>query len=319
MPMTSTGTSNSRPNIIVTEDVMKELNKEALRYPDRETACGVVGLIYEDGTIALTGTIPAPALDVVRNVATAQLGGKDLKAAYDWLHANFGAINHGKETKVLFAFIGKAHSHQKIAFHTFSSTDEESILEAVRDLDSEVAVWPLLLISEFKSQIRTVGQMEGTISVESDTTVRVRFYYLDKKMVQMGRTKPILIQPKVVKSTSLPALLPPLSWRHTDEDNFRRQLRQLDEYGAQTFVIQHNADSDPEHEVQFVIVHPKWNGKTVIIVTDWDYPKSKPVIKVVSPNGTIKVIHTDIHGAPIWQPKNDFIDILFELVELKEI
>lgn len=316
--MTSTATTNSdsKVNLLVTRDVLHALNKEALRFPDIETAVGVVGLHFEDGTIALTGIIPAPARDVVRNVATAQLGGKDLKDAFEWLAKNHHALN--PKTEIEFFFAGKAHSHQKISFNVFSSTDEQSMLGAVEKHGAEFQVWPLLLISEFKSEVSVLGQMQGTVSVSSRTNVRIRFYYLDKKMVGLGRRTPVLVKPQVIDAKGLPVVLPKLPWRYADEDSFRRQLRQLDEYGAKTIVIHHNVDDDPEDEVQFIIQHPDWR-KTLIITTNWDYPRTQPVVRVISSSGEIKIVTHDVHKAPIWTSESDFIDIVFELLELEEL
>lgn len=312
--------TTSTPKLLITTEAAQDLAREALKFPNRETACGLVGLILSNGTVAITGIIAPSAMDIIRNVATTQFGGENLAAATEWLQVNYGLI-HKKET-AKFAFLWKGHSHHQLGFDHFSSTDEESILDAVQKYGLEVAIGVLTLIDEDKSVVHTEMQ-PGTLSVESDSSVRLRFYYLSREMVAQGITKPILLTPKVINAKSVPAL-PSLPWQFTDEENFRRQIRQLEEYEARVVVLHRDVNGDPVQEVQFVVQKPSWKG-VLIITTNWDFPNTPPVVEVVSdtdpskPGSEKHEVKTDKEGNPLWNPDTDFIDLVFRLEEMEEL
>lgn len=310
------------PQLLVTTQTLRELTAETLKFPTIETACGLVGMTLSSGQIVIAGIIPPSARDIVRRVATVKFGGENLEAAVVWDEENFERI-HKDDKTAKFSFIWKKHSHHGLDYDHFSLTDENSILDAVKKYGMEFAIGILALIPENKSVIRTKNQMEGTISVESETLVQFRFYYLDRKMVEAGIEKPILITPKVIDEKSVPAM-PKLAWQFYDEDNFNRQLRQLDEYGAKVTVLHRDVRDDPIEEIQFVIRKESWKG-ILMITTNWDYPASDPLIQVISdidpdrPGKETYQVTKDINGQPIWTPESDFIDVVFELEKLKEL
>ncbi|KKQ92634.1 MAG: hypothetical protein UT17_C0001G0013 [Candidatus Woesebacteria bacterium GW2011_GWB1_39_10] len=320
--MTSTAGSATDPRVLITRKVLRELSAETLKYPNIETACGLVGMVLANGTIVIAGVIPPSTRDIVRRQATVKFGGEGLSAAVLWMEANFANI-HKNDSVANFSFIWKKHSHHGLGYNHFSQTDVNSIVEAVEKYKMEFAIGILALIPENRSTVHTRGQMKGTVSVESDVTVRFRFYYFDRNMLQAGIREPKLVTPQVVDEKVVP-VMPPLAWQWVDEDGFNRQLRQLEEYGARATPIYRDVNGDPIQEIQFVITKPNWKG-TLLVTTNWDYPKTPPLIQVISdvdptrPGKELHEVKLDADGKPIWTSESDFIDVVFELEKLEEL
>jgi hypothetical protein len=301
---------------MITNEAAADLAQEALKFLHRETACGLVGLIFSDAAIAITGIIPPSVMDIVRNVTTTQFGGENLAAAAEWLQVNYNLI-HKEADKPKFAFLWKGHSHHQLNYDHFSSTDEDSILEAV-NLGLDVAIGALTLIDR-NDMVVYPGLQNGTIYVTAGASVRLRFYYLSRAMVDAGIKKPILLTPRIISAKSVPAL-PSLPWEFTNEAAFRRQIRQLEDYGAHIVVLHRDVSGDPTQEVQFVVQKPSWRG-TLMITTSWDYPNTPPLIQVISdtdpskPGMEINEAKLDKDGHSLWTPETDFIDIVLKIVE----
>lgn len=309
------------PKLLITKQAVHDLRAEALRFLTNETGAGLFGLIYTQAgkteTVAITGVIPAPAADIVRRVATVSLSGNKMSEAVDWLEKNHAAI-HGAANGVEFAFLYYAHSHHKMDFRHFSGRDIQSMYEAIHKHGMKLAVGVLMLITEEWEKIHTKDSMEGTISIEVDTRVHLRFYYLDRVMVDAGIREPTLIRPEVVDGKSLP-VVPPLSWEYTNEDEFLLQMRKLERQGARVTVIKGNFDSDPVLEIKFIISKPTWQGKVLLITTDWNFPASPARVEVIRPGAGIKPLSTDKAGAPIWMVNDDFLDVMLRFEELESL
>lgn len=308
---------------MITEEAADDLVTEVIRFPSHENACGIVGLTFTNGSMAITGIIPAASMDIVRNESTAKFGGENLKAAVEWMETNFDLLHPDDvKAKAEFTFFWKGHTHQQIKYPHYSSTDEQSILDAVKKYGMEKAVGVLGLIDHKEDSLHAnlvKTGLSGTRSFE----VSLLFYYLDQKMVASGEEKPILLTPRIIKAKNVPAL-PPLPWEFTNEDSFKRQIRQLDEFGARVVPLHRNVNGDAIQEVQFIITKPDWNGN-LIITTNWDYPKTPPLIQVISdidprhPGKELHEVKLDVEGKPIWTHVSDFIDVVFELEKLKEL
>lgn len=313
-----------KPRLMVTEEAADDLVTEVIRYPGHENACGLVGLTFANGSMAITGIIPASPMDIVRRESTAQFGGDTLAAAVEWMDINYGLLHpEDVKAKAEFTFFWKAHTHQQLKYSHFSSTDNKSILDAVKKHGMQKAIGVLGIIDRMEGTKRSNLGRTG-LTAKRLFEVSLLFYYLDQEMVDRGQEEPILLTPKIIKAKNVPAL-PPLPWSFTNEDSFKRQLRQLDEFGARVVPLYRDVDKDPIQELQFVIFKPgKWKG-TLFITTDWDYPKSSPLIQVLSdidptrPGKELHEVQLDIEGKPIWTPESDFLDVVLELEELKEL
>ncbi len=305
------------PKIFVTDSVIAAMSKEVLAHPHEETAWGIYGLKLANGDLIITGVMEPSPHDIVRRYATASFGGEHAAAELTWLNDNWdmmvglGLAPEGAQ----FKFLYKGHSHQHLDYARYSETDEQSILEAVRDDELEVAIGPLAICNVPDPRILRLKRGEG-ISFFTSQYVRFVFYYMDKAMVARGLTKPILIQPEVIRATEVP-MTPPQGWQFTNQSGFERELQLIRNYGCDVVANFLEIEGGPPFEIQLVVGRPTW-CHYLFITTHWDHPRTPPAFKLVAKgHAAASTLHFASSKAllegEIWQPGQSLLEAIFRL------
>jgi hypothetical protein len=312
------------PPVYITEVAAAEMYKETIRHYDIETGWGLYGLEFSDGAILIYGTLLPLEEDIVRRTATTEVGGTDMVNALRWLKSNHELLlKHSKTARGVqppkFMFLWKGHSHHTMGLKQYSGTDNTSIIEAVEKDGMKVAIGPLANIIRHGIEVgydsRFLSWSKDVLRVRSIGSVELRFHYFDRKMLELGYKRPILIAPILVKQESVP-VIPPLGWKFTDNTEYLEQKRHLKNYGCTVQVIHQDTDGKPPFEIKFVIKNPDWVGQTLIIETSWNFPKDPPRWYVLPKGKKGRARYKcprHLLDDPLWTKGDDFIDLIFRL------
>ena len=309
------------PVVHITPAVIEQMADEVLRHPRRETAWGIVG-VRQNGTSIITGVVLPSASDVVRNFATASFGGTGAAERVQWLLSNWDYMKelglNPDDTE--FVIMYKGHSHhglQPFGFPRYSGTDERSILEAVTDENGlDEAVGPLAVCSVSEPTIRLLHGKRG-ITYRRSAAVHFVFYYLSKKMVEAGITRPILIRPVLVDDPTQVPVTPPEGWHHAHEAEFQRELDLLQGYGCEVAVNYREIEGGPPYEIVLSVDRNTWRNM-LTITTFWDHPNTPPKFKVTelgrnrSPSTHFAGTPALLEG-PIWEKGQPLLIAVFAL------
>lgn len=166
--MISTANSaGGKPRLMITDSAVEDLVTEVVRFPDHENAFGIVGLTFANGSMVITGIIPPASMDIVRRESTAKFGGDDLAAAVEWMDTNYSLLHpDDKDQKAEFTFFWKGHTHQQIRYPHYSSTDFQSILDAVKKYGMDKVVGVLGLIDRKEGSMRSEIVKTGVVAKE---------------------------------------------------------------------------------------------------------------------------------------------------------
>ncbi len=311
------------PPVLVTRQVLEVMTAEVLAHPAIETAWGLYGVILPDGSVIVAGVLRPTDTDIVRRVVTTEYGGQSAAARVAWLAANHKLMcDHGLNPNgARFSFLYKGHSHHTLAFDRYSMTDITSIREAVVDDGLEVAIGPLATIAVNGTVIKPIEDRKHGLRVIGGSEVKFRFYYFSKTMAAARRRLPVLVQPTVIDAADVP-LLPPMGWQFTQEDEYLEQLRHLRAMGCDVTILHRDIQAGPPYELQFIVKHPAWR-KMLSIVTAYDYPKTPPQFAYVATGkevpGSPFVGYPALLEGPLWQPGDDFLEVVLRLLARGEL
>lgn len=313
------------PEVLITPSAASAIIDEALLHPFIETACGLVGFIFPNDLPVIVGTVPAPVLDIVRKNATVSIGGVNIAAAMKWLYDNYkvSRLHLGEPDMLPLEHLWYAHSHQQIGMKYYSGTDETSMLEAITKHGFTLAVGPLVNITHFSGGLDPIRKTRTFIRGKRRSEVELRFYYLSKKMVDAGITKPIIAMPRFINEKKVPSI-PSLPWVFADEAHYAEQLRHIHAIGATVIPLHRNVDDDPIQELQLIVKKEgEWKG-SLIITTQPDFPASEPSFQVVgdydtaTPGKEVLSVKVDKDGNNLWShPGADFIEVISKLIEME--
>lgn len=314
----------SPPPVYITEVAAAAMYSETISHYDIETGWGLYGLRFGDGAILIYGILKPFQSDVVRRTATTQVGGPDMANALRWLKSNHELLVKHSTTKEHveppeFMFLWKGHSHHTMGLRQYSGTDVSSIVEAVEKDGMPLAIGPLANIIDYGIEVGYQNGFfdlsKGVLKVRDLGSIELRFYYFDKKMLDLGYRMPVLISPIVVKKTSVP-VIPPLGWKFVDNSEYLEQIRHLRNYGCDLRIIHQDTDGKPPFEIKFLIRNPRWVGQTLVIETSWNFPEEPPrwsIIPKAKKGRASSKCPRHLLDDPLWTRGDDFIDLILRL------
>lgn len=305
------------PKLYVTRHALLEMTTEVLAHPDTETAWGLYGFRYPEA-VFVVGVIRPVSSEVIRGYAHAEAGGIEMANAMHWLSVNEELINakvgqskpdHGK-----FTFLYKGHSHHTLGFTHYSSTDQESIYQVVKNDGLDIAIGPLAMI---KSNGVTYSHATWSNEVSCSRYSKVAFlmYMMTKEMIDAGYFEAVEVKPTIIDTVHT-LLVPPLGWEFARDDEFKAQIRNLKNFGCQVKVNHIDVNGKPPLEIQFVIDHKHFK-MALIITTDWNYPEVPPRIMLMpKPGINMSMAEANRLSSRSWWTKgDDFIDIIGKMIE----
>lgn len=296
----------SVPTVYITKGVLRTMTEEMLTFPDHETAWTIYGLLLPDDTVAITGVIRPFRTDVARMVGTVRLGGGVQVSAMEWLHDNFDCmrqkrmIPEGMEFSALF----KGHSHHQLGYPVYSPEDERDILQAVRGDGLRVAIGPLGLLKISNPRIHKPITDTG-IAVSQTSRVHFKFYYLTQQMIEMGQTRPILVEPTIMEDYEVAQYSPPLAWPFVYPDYFYSEVEAFEHYGCDVTYTHILLEEKPPMSIQILVTKPTWKG-VLKITTSWDFPRKWPDIDVI-PLSDKQPPFARLPG--LWHRSKRFVDV----------
>lgn len=301
------------PRVILTAEATETMVDEILNHSS-ETAWALYGLVLADKTVIINGVLRPTPDDVHRQYSEVTIGGEGIKQAVLWLAKNWRLAKRLNTTLegARFVFFLYGHKHPW-GFDELSPKDINSIVTAV-EIDGLDPVIAVLAIARSNKRIRPSGRRVGTLLSTRYSRVWLRFYYLDKSMVDVARAThmepvPAEVIPEVVDEKTVP-MSPPLGWHIVNKAHLAEQLRHLTSMGCSVREVIQNVEGGAPFEIQFWIGHEKWGSTTALALTTlWDFPKSPPKIQLYLDTGILEIAPNDVG----WMADGDFIEIIFQL------
>lgn len=276
------------PTVYLPQRVLDAIADETLAHPRTETGQAFVGIELDDALFIL-GTIP-DIVDTVRLPGFFRLGGQDQVEIFRWLNLHWEAMKQGShsqdqpgwtigkdiplgsippELDLPLSVVGYWHRHPG-DFRDLSSTDMRQVNDMLND--------PMAQRTQVLAPIVTYDRQERLImSYDGDDLIlrsvidemRITFHYFQRGVR-------LLVKPIIVPDTHVP-WLPPLPWHLADLKRMRTELALLKQAGYKVRWQVREMDGDPVQEIIFALDREDWN-KRLVLVTDWDYPESRPRI-----------------------------------------
>lgn len=279
------------PKLIVPERVIRAMVDETLNHPPTETGQSLVGLESNPETIIVLGIIP-DILDTLRQPGLFSLGGTDQVEIFRWLNRHWEAMRKTpssgllppwqlgqiipkgtipKELNFPLRIVGDWHRHPGL-YKTLSAQDVGTIVSILADPAQKRRQY-LTPIAVFEQKRDMTWSLSGNELVVNQSTNRIRINWWFS-----STSTPLKIHhlvPLIVPDNQLP-WLPPIAWHLTDINRMRTELALLNDAGYNVRWTTKEINGDVYvQEVVFGIDHPSWQ-KRLLIVTQWDYPKSLP-------------------------------------------
>lgn len=278
------------PTVYVPQSLMDGIIQDALAHPPTETGMAMLGLeLTGRNAILLMALIP-DLENTVRNPGLFVNGGSDQIQIFKWLNEHWqelrtknrvpgqielwqpdGYLPAGdlpKELDVNLVHIGDWHKHPGM-FKSLSGTDMNTIYDMITDpkIHRKQVLAPIVTVSGQ----RLAYIYNGTeLVVSTGNQIQVNFHWVSEKIPD----RYFDIQPVIVPDDSMP-WLPPLPWHLRNLTRVRQELALIADHGWQYRLIERNMDADPTWEIVIAVDSPGWD-KRALIITDWDYPRSRP-------------------------------------------
>ena len=285
------------PNLLISQRMVDRVVEAASHFLADETGETMVGLVLDAGdvpesmpSIYVLDTI-APDASVVRRSHMFEQGDEAQEDIYYWLRDNWDAyLEIGQdmqgrpirdEWKTQLKHLGDWHKQPGYMIQPSGG----DLMTALRILDDEEQDFEFLLVPIVTLGHDTVTMEDGaivnyfSIPMNDGTSLRMDWWYIhrDVRIFQP-------ITPRVVPD--LP-ILTPYPWHILEQDLLEDEVALMEEAGL--FVIGATtvlweADGDLPLEICFIVGAPGVN-KVLLIVTNWDYPRSAPYARVAEFTG----------------------------------
>ncbi len=288
------------PNLIISQRVVNRVMEAARHFIADETGESMVGLVLEPEdipeampTITILDTI-APDESVIRRSHMFEQGDNIQGDIFNWLMDNWDAyLEIGKDMngkpikeiwKVPLKHLGDWHKQPGYMIQPSGG----DLMTALRILDDEEQGFDFLLVP-----IVTLGHDSVTledevsqvnyfsIPMEDGTSLRMDWWYIhrDVRIFQP-------ITPRIIPSDQIPVLTP-YPWHVLDVDLMDEELASLEKDGlimVGSTVLLWEVDGSLPLEICFIVARAG-APNFILVVTNWDYPKSAPYARVAPLKG----------------------------------
>lgn len=281
------------PNLIISQRVVERVLAAARSYLEDETGETMVGLVVDTDepeqmpTLYVLDTI-APDDSTIRRTHMFEQGDVFQEDIYNWQLDNWNAYREiGKdmnglpirqEWDVPLSHLGDWHKQPGYMIQPSGG----DLMTALRIMDDEENNFEFLLVPIVTLGHPTVTSEEGasvnyfTVPLDDGTSLRMDWWYIhrDVRIFQP-------ITPVIMPKNEMPALTP-YPWHILDIERMDNELRLLENDGliliGQTALLW-ETDGDLPLEICFMVARPG-TTEVFIMITDWDYPRSKPRVRV---------------------------------------
>ena len=302
------------PPIQITDQTMDFIMDEVVQFGlTDETALAIVGLTYPD-RVVVNGVLRPHHHEIQREYAHIHIGGENLGDSMEWLHLNWVLQKkyNSAPQDANFSFLFYGHKHPG-EYGVYSSTDVESMRKVVSK-GLEIAIGPLVTVSSNR-KIWPSRRLRGALEFSRRIRATIRFYVLTKAMHEeaqkLGRLPdPVLITPEIIPAASVPPP-PVLAWHLSSPDHFKEQIRHLkDTWKCQVTPLTRDTVKGPPYEFLLFVSHPSWKENySLLIETQWDFPNSEPIFKLLTPAG-VRLLTNEETG---WKAEMDFLEVVIKL------
>jgi len=285
--------SNNSVKVIVAERVIQAILEETLKYPDIETGQSLLGL--ENGTtIMVLGTIPDPSA-IERSEGSLHLGGEDQAQIFRWYHTHWEELRERSrnysgrqipglkmdllpsELDLPLAVFGDWHKHPR-GMNFPSWTDTNQLYQILTDPEQQrtQVLAPIAIYQRkkflygFKGSEVITGYTGG-----GGGEVRINWFYAHRDSPHQV----YLVKPEIFPDGQLP-WIPPQPWHLINRELLRQELTPLIGGKYQLQIGTENRGNDPIKKICIAVDRPEWT-KSLLLVTDWDYPKSNPQVEII--------------------------------------
>jgi hypothetical protein len=280
------------PNLLISQRMVDRVVDAARHFLADETGETMVGLVLDAGdlpesmpTIYVLDTI-APDASVVRRSHMFEQGDEAQEDIYYWLRDNWDAyLEIGQdmqgrpirdEWRSPLKHLGDWHKQPGFMIQPSGG----DLMTALRILDDEEQDFEFLLVPIVTLGHDTVTMEDGaivnyfSIPMDDGTSLRMDWWYIhrDVRIFQP-------ITPRIIKD--LPTLTP-YPWHILEQELLEDEVALMEEAGL--FVIGATtvlweSDGDLPLEICFIVGAAGVN-RVLLIVTNWDYPRSSPKARV---------------------------------------
>jgi len=274
------------PNLVLSQRSLDRMTRAASRYTADETGEAMVGLLVPDAqtdgvpTLYVLDTI-SPDETAIRAAHTFQQGDELQDEIIWWLQENWryyrdkrrDSYGNALQAKwdVPLRYLGDWHKQPGYMIKP-SFGDLMTALDWLDDPENgmESLLVPIVTLghpSTTDSSHATVNYL--TVTQGDGTDTRVDFWYIHRDLRVF---QPIF--PTISAEDQLPGLTN-YPWHLVNDDRYNTEIAQLHGEGLFTSVILWDSDGKLPLEVCFLTAR-RGSEKVLIIVTDWDYPRSAP-------------------------------------------
>lgn len=281
------------PNLVIAQRVVEKMMRAASQFMEDETGEAMIGLVDEGTntngvpTIYVLDTISpdanAPDVGAIRASYTFQQGDESQYELFTWLIDNWALQReiYKKSTKPEdhkwdepLRHIGDWHKQPGYMIAP-SGGDLHSAMSQLRDEENqlEFLLAPIVTIGHPPTIESGNGVNYITVPMNDMTAMRVDFWYIHRQNRSF-----FPITPVVYPDSQLPKLVD-YPWHLVKTDRLRAEQNQL--YGEGLFfsILLHAEDGKMPMKICFLMARQNMS-KMYIVVTDVNYPKSKPSMRV---------------------------------------
>jgi len=300
------------PRVFVTNRVLKAMVADTKRHGTPETGEPMVGLViptpnqpWTEPDIVVLGTLPAGP-DALRQASMVQLGGNYQGQFLNWYHLNWELVRRTSRQNPRFesyqwwdnippylvpkwfdlplVYLGDWHKHPG-GMDRPSGGDFNTARSILQDQTNNTPYLLQPIVTTGVGQLLSGSFTSGSNAhqvryTETFRGLTVSFYFLSRRMLQLGFTQHIAVPVWVVPDSKLPQL-PAAPWHLRYPQQLQREITTLQAYGCEVRAFLRDIDKKPPLEICLVIRRPGlWQGQ--VLVTTWpDYPKTAPQWQVL--------------------------------------
>lgn len=305
------------PNLVISQRMVDRVVEAARHFLADETGETMVGLVIEPPdnqpesmpTIMVLDTI-APDESVIRRSHMFEQGDNIQGDIFNWLMDNWDAyLDIGKdmngkpvkpEWKTTLKHLGDWHKQPGYMIQPSGG----DLMTALRILDDDEQGFEFLLVPIVTLGHDSVTMEDGaslvnyfTIPMSDGTSLRMDWWYIhrDVRIFQP-------ITPRIVAKDQAPVLTP-YPWHVLDVDLMDEELAILEEDGlvmVGSTVLLWEVDGDLPLEICFIVARAG-SPHFMLIVTNWDYPRSAPYARIAPLKGITSDMYIYDIFAKLWE------------------